>query len=160
MLNPTRVEDTSLGGPNPSMVSLLKRSASGTSNPAYLVRYLSIGAVVVLVDVVLFQTLVMLHVFLPLTTTIAFLTATLVHFTLNKLWTFRVKGKPHAYQVTAYLIILVMSFLITQLIIEVSVLALHAIPIVAKGVALLVQFPVSFFGHRYFTFREGRELSA
>ncbi len=140
------------------IVSLFKRSTAGTSNPAYFARYVSIGAVVVLVDVTSFQTLVTLHVFLPLTTTIAFVLATLVHFSLNKLWTFRVRGRPHAYQVTAYLTVLLTSFVITQLVIEVSVLALHTIPVVAKIAAIFVQLPVSFFGHRWFTFRDGREL--
>ncbi len=131
----------------------------GTSNPAYFVRYVSIGAVVVLVDLTSFQALVLLRVFLPITTTIAFLLATLVHFSLNKLWTFRVKGKPHAYQITSYLIVLFTSFAITQLVIESSVLGLHVVPIVAKCVAIFVQLPVSFFGHRYLTFKDGRELS-
>jgi putative flippase GtrA len=140
------------------MVSLLKRAASGTTNPEYLVRYVSIGAVVVVTDVASFQTLIMLHVALPLTTTIAFVLATLVHFSLNKLWTFRVRGAPHAYQVAAYVTVLSASFVITQLVIEISVLAFHIIPVVAKIEALFVQFPVSFFGHRYLTFREGREL--
>ena len=36
------------------MVSLLKKSTSGTSNLEYLVRYVSIGAVVVAVDVTAF----------------------------------------------------------------------------------------------------------
>ncbi len=141
------------------MVSLLKKSTSGTSNLEYLVRYVSIGAVVVAVDVTAFQALVMLHVFLPLTTTIAFTLATLAHFWLNKMWTFRVPGAPNTYQVVAYISVLSASFIITQLVIEVAVLAFHIMPIVAKGIALFAQLPVSFFGHRYFTFREGRVTS-
>jgi putative flippase GtrA len=138
------------------MVSLLKRSVSGTSNFEYLIRYVSIGAVVVAVDVASFQALVMLHVFLPLTTTIAFVLATLVHFWLNKSWTFRVRGGPNTYQIVAYVSVLFTSFLVTQIVIEVSVLGFHVVPIVGKGLALFAQLPVSFFGHRYFTFREGR----
>lgn len=138
------------------MVSLLKKSLSGTSNLEYLVRYVSIGAVVVAVDVTSFQTLVLLHVFLPLTTTIAFVLATLAHFWLNKLWTFRVPGAPNRYQVMAYISVLSASFVVTQAVIEVSVLGFHMMPILAKGLALIAQLPVSFFGHRYFTFREGR----
>jgi putative flippase GtrA len=144
---------------NGVMVSLLKRSASGTSNPAYLVRYVSIGAVSVFVDLAAFQALLKLHVFLPLTTTAAFVLAAVVHFSLNKLWTFRVRGAPHAYQVTAYVTVLFTSLVITQCVIEISVLVFHILPVVAKLMAILVQLPVSFFGHRYFTFREGRELN-
>ena len=113
-----------------------------------------------LIDVSLFQALVMLRVLLPLTTTIAFCCATVVHFTLNKLWTFRVSGKPHAFQIAAYLTIVGLSLLITQVVVEALVLGLHAIPIEAKAVALVVQLPVSFFGHRYVTFRQGRALGA
>lgn len=141
------------------MVSLLKRSLSGTGNPEYFARYVSVGGLVVGVDVVSFQTLVMLHVPLPLTTTIAFVLATLVHFTLNKLWTFRVKGAPHGQQVTVYASVLLASFVVQQLVIETLVLGFHAVPIAAKFVAIVVQLPVSFLGHRYLTFREGRKLS-
>lgn len=141
------------------MVSLLKRSLSGTSNPEYFVRYASVGGVVVTVDVISFQTLVMLRVPLPLTTTIAFCLATLVHFALNKVWTFRVRGASHGYQVSVYAGVLLASFLVQQFVIETLVLFFHAVPIIAKATAILVQLPVSFFGHRYLTFREGRELN-
>jgi putative flippase GtrA len=140
------------------MVSLLRRSLSGTGNPEYFVRYVSVGAIVVSVDVISFQTLIMLRVPLPLTTTIAFALATLVHFILNKLWTFRVKGAAHGYQLTVYASVLLASFVVQQLVIETLVLGFHAIPIVAKAVAIFVQLPVSFLGHRYLTFRDGREL--
>ena len=142
------------------MVSLLKRSASGTSDAEYFVRYVSVGAAVVAVDVVSFQALVMLRVPLPLTTTLAFALATVVHFALNKLWTFRVKGAPHGYQVTAYVTVLLASFVVTQTVVETSVLALHLAPIAGKFWRSFLQLPVSFFGHRYFTFRDGRRLSA
>jgi putative flippase GtrA len=140
------------------MVSLLKRSASGTTNPEYFVRYVSVGAVVVAVDLVSFQALVMLRVPLPLTTTIAFVSATLAHYLLNKVWTFRVAGGPHGYQLTAYVTVLFASFVITQLVIETSVLVCHLVPIAGKVAALFVQLPVSFFGHRYLTFASGRKL--
>lgn len=138
------------------MVSLLKRAASGTSNAEYFVRYVTIGAVAVAVDVTCFQALVLQRVFLPVTTTIAFACGVLAHFTLNKLWTFRVRGAPHAFQIVAYLTVLSASFIVTQLVIETLVLGFHVVPIVAKIVAIFVQLPVGFFGHRYITFRNGR----
>ena len=142
------------------MVSLLKRSVSGTGNPEYFARYVSVGAIVVAVDVLSFQAFVMLGVPLPLTTTLAFALATVVHFVLNKLWTFRVGGAPHRHQVTAYVSVLFASFVVTQAVVETSVLTFHLVPIAGKVLALFVQLPVSFFGHRYFTFREGRQLNA
>lgn len=140
------------------MVSLLKRSASGTTNAEYFVRYASVGAVVVTVDVASFQALVLLAIPLPLTTTIAFVLATVVHFVLNKVWTFRVGGAAHGYQLTAYVTVLFASFVITQFVIETSVLVFHFIPIAGKIAALFVQLPVSFVGHRYLTFGNGRKL--
>lgn len=113
---------------------------------------MTIGSVSVAADVICFQALVLLRVFLPVTTTIAFACGVLVHFTLNKHWTFRVKGAPHAFQIAAYLTVLAASFVITQLAIETLVLEFHAVPIVAKIVAVVVQLPVGFFGHRYITF--------
>jgi len=142
------------------MVSLLKRSTSGTGNPEYFVRYVTIGAIVVAVDLAVFQALIFAHVYLPVTTATAFVAASIVHFTMNKLWTFRVKGAPRPYQIGAYVTVLLASFLVTQLVVEVAVLGFHLVPIGAKVLALFVQLPVSFFGHRYFTFRHGRELAA
>lgn len=142
------------------MQSLLKRSLSGAGNLEYFARYVSVGAIVVSVDVLSFQSLVVLRVPLPLTTTIAFAVATLAHFILNKLWTFRVRRAPHGYQVTVYACVLLASFVVQQLVIETLVLGFHAVPIIAKTVAIFVQLPVSFLGHRYLTFKEGREISA
>lgn len=142
------------------MVSLLKRSVSGTNNRKYFLRYATIGVVVVAVDLTAFQMLVSLHVLLPLATTVAFVAATVVHFFLNKVWTFRVKGAPHAYQLSAYLAVLFASFSVTQLVIEIAVLEFGLSPLAAKILALFVQLPVSFFGHRYFTFHKGRMLEA
>ena len=49
------------------MLSLLKKAKSGTRrNQEYFIRYVSVGAVVVVVDVACFQTLVILQVPLPL----------------------------------------------------------------------------------------------
>lgn len=141
------------------MVSLLKRSVSGTNNRKYFLRYATIGVVVVAVDLTAFQMLVSLHVLLPLATTVAFVAATVVHFLLNKVWTFRVKGAPHAYQLSA-IAVLFASFSVTQLVIEIAVLEFGLSPLAAKILALFVQLPVSFFGHRYFTFRKGRMLEA
>ncbi len=138
------------------MVSLLKRAASGTSNAEYFARYATIGAIAVAADVTCFQALVMQRVFLPVTTTIAFACGVLVHFTLNKLWTFRVSGAPHAFQIAAYLTVLSASFIVTQLVVETLVLGFHVVPIGARVVAIFVQLPIGFFGHRYITFRDGR----
>jgi putative flippase GtrA len=137
-------------------MTLIRRSITGTGNWEYLVRYVSVGAAVVFVDLVSFQSLVIAHVWLPLTTTVAFALATLTHFSLNKLWTFRVRGKPHAYQLGAYVAVLSASFVITQTVVLVSVEVLRLAPLAGKVAALFVQLPVSFFGHRYFTFRHGR----
>jgi putative flippase GtrA len=142
------------------MVSLLKRTASGTSNVEYFVRYVTIGVVAVVVDLTCFQTFVLLHVFLPITTTIAFACGVVVHFTLNKLWTFRVRGAPHTFQIAAYVVVLSASFVVTQLVVETLVLGFHAVPIAAKLVAIVVQLPIGFFGHRYVTFRNGRSQAS
>jgi putative flippase GtrA len=138
------------------MASLLRRAASGTGNAAYFVRYATIGALAVATDLTCFQALVLLRVYLPVTTTIAFACGVIVHFSLNKVWTFRARGAPHAFQIAAYLTVLSASFVITQLVIETLVLAFHVVPIGAKIVAIVVQLPIGFFGHRYITFRDGR----
>lgn len=136
---------------------LIRRSLAGTGNWEYLTRYVCVGGVVVVVDLVTFQALVVAHVWLPLTTTVAFGLATLAHFSLNKLWTFRVRGRPHAYQLGAYVAVLSASFIVTQAVVLVSVEVLGFVPILGKVTALVLQLPISFFGHRYFTFRDGRE---
>ena len=123
-----------------------------------MLRYACVGACVVAIDLATFQLFITLRVWLPLTTTIAFALATWTHFILNKTWTFRVRGKAHAYQIGAYLTVLGASFLVTQAVVLFSVYVLKMIPILAKIAALFAQLPVSFFGHRYITFRKGREI--
>jgi putative flippase GtrA len=139
------------------VISLLKRSGSGTSDPEYLARYISVGGLAVGVDVICFQALIVLRVTLPLATTLGFLLGTLAHFLLNKLWTFRVDGPPRVRQIAVYATVLLTAFAAQQFVIETLVLAFHTVPIAAKIIAVVVQLPVSFFGHRYLTFREGPE---
>jgi putative flippase GtrA len=141
------------------MESLPIRTASGTSNAECFLRYAATGGIAVLADLTCFQILVMAGVFLPLTTTIAFCCGVCFHFSLNKLWTFRAKGAPDAFQIAAYLSVLCASFLVTQLVVEAMVIELHAVPIVARIAAIVVALPVGFFGHRYVTFRDGRKTT-
>jgi putative flippase GtrA len=141
-----------------TLPKLIRKSLAGTGNWEYMARYLCVGACCVFVDLATFQLLITLHVWLPVTTTVAFVMATATHFSLNKMWTFRVRGKPHGYQLGAYLTVLGASFLVSQAVILVSVWVFNFVPILAKILAIIIQFPVSFFGHRYFTFRHGREI--
>ena len=131
------------------------RSQFLRGNRAYLIRYLAIGGLTAGVDLATFQLLLVHGTYLPVATTISFILAVGVHFTLNRIWTFKNYERPIVHQVGTYICVLAVSLIITQVVIEILVVGFNVAPILAKGVAIVLQTPVSFFGHRYMTFQAG-----
>jgi putative flippase GtrA len=134
-------------------------------NRDYIVRYLGTGAISACVDLSAFQYLLLHGVYRLLTTTLSFLLAVCVHFTLNKVWTFKSYQRPVAHQIGTYVGVLAVALIVTQITIETLVRAFGVAPLVAKVISIGLQVPISFLGHRYLTFRFGalaavRELLA
>ena len=114
-----------------------------------------IGGLAASADVATFQVLLWQGMFRPLATTVGFSIAVCIHFTLNKIWTFKSYQRPVAHQFRTYAVVMAVALLVTQIVIEGLVRGFHVQPIVAKLVAIVVQIPISFFGHRYLTFGVG-----
>lgn len=118
-------------------------------------EYIAIGGISFVVDVGLFLVLLALGLFRPLATSISFLSALTCHFLLNKYLNFRNFERAIKAQIRTYLIVAGFSMLLTVVIIEVLVGIFNAAPFIAKPVAIAVNIPVGYFGHKYLTFSKG-----
>jgi putative flippase GtrA len=133
----------------------LTRLFSDRTWPFQLIRYVSIGAIVFVVDVGLFRLLVGTGVFLAIAATISFGIAICVHFTFNKYVNFRAHDRPVGEQAGTYALVAFVCWLVTLAVIESGVRLFGLTPLAAKLVAVAVNLPVGFLGHRYLTFGPG-----
>jgi putative flippase GtrA len=122
--------------------------------PFQLARYLTIGGFVFCVDVGTFALLLRLHWWLPLVTTAAFALGVLAHFSLNKYLNFRAHDRPLHSQAFTYGIVVLISWLSTLAIVSVAV-SLGAPPLAGKVIAVVLNVPLGFLGHRYLSFGRG-----
>lgn len=125
-----------------------------------LSRYLLIGAVVFFLDMGIFTTLVHANAFLWIATLFAYSVAVCAHFLLNRYLNFRNFDRNLGNQLVTYLTIVSFSAVLTLAIIEFSVHWLGLTPIVSKLIAVAVNLPVGFLGHRYVTFGPGLRATA
>ena len=120
----------------------------------YFVRFLAIGTFVAAIDIGSLDGLLALGVYLPIATTISYGLAVSVHFTLNKYANFRSFSRPAFAQMQTYGAVAVFQWLIVLAIVEVGVhFGFRAD--VSKAIAIVVNIPVGFFGHRHLTFGPG-----
>jgi len=120
-----------------------------------LIRYLGIGGFVFLLDIATFQLSIKAGIYRPLATTIAYVLAVTAHFLLNKFFNFRNFDRSTARQLRTYLVVVIFSWLVTLLVIEVSVRWLGWLPLWAKILAIVINIPVGFLANRYLTFGAG-----
>lgn len=120
-----------------------------------LLRYLAIGGIVFVIDVGSFRLLIVAGVFLAIATTLSFTLAVCVHFTLNKYLNFRVHDRSVQAQASTYVVVAAVAWLVTLAIVEIGVRLGGLPPLASKLVAVAVNIPVGFFGHRYLTFGPG-----
>jgi putative flippase GtrA len=118
-------------------------------------RYVCIGGIVFVIGVGTFQLLLLSQLYRPLATTIAYTLAAAVHFTLNKFFNFKNFERSTANQLKTYLVVVVFCWLITLLVVETSVYWLGLSPLWAMILSIIVNIPVGFIGHKYFTFGAG-----
>ncbi len=130
----------------------------------FFARYVFIGGIVFIIDINVFRA--MLNVRWPLqalhsafavrqmATAISLLIAYVTHFNVNKYVTFRSFDRPASRQFATYLLVATTCWLITSLIIEVAVRLGYA-PLTGKCVAVLVNIPIGFIGHKKLTFGNG-----
>jgi putative flippase GtrA len=134
--------------------SLARQVLGGHEWPYQLARYLSIGTFTFCVDVGSFA--LMLHARWPLTlvAALSYALGTVTHFTLNKYANFRAHDRPVRNQLVTYAIVVGTCGAITIAIVDGGTL-LGLPPLVAKVIAVAVNVPIGFLGHRYLTFGRG-----
>ncbi len=137
------------------MPAFLERLTRDRHQWGYFVRYAATGLLVASIDLGLFSALIASGLYRPLATTLSFLTALSVHFTLSRTWTFKGSGRPLTPQVGMYLTVIACSFIVQQGVIEGLVRYGNWPATHAKIAAIIAQTPISFFGHRYLTFGAG-----
>lgn len=121
----------------------------------YFVRYVFIGGFVFMLDIGSFQGLIVSGVYRPLATTLSYLLAISTHFCLNRVLNFRNFDRSGSSQLRTYLVVAAFSWVITMIVIEVGVQALHMTPLWAKILAVAINIPIGFLGHKLFTFGPG-----
>jgi putative flippase GtrA len=117
-----------------------------------LPRFLIIGVLSFIVDAgTLFLTHGVLHMWLPLATTLAYAVAFTVNFTLNRLWTF---GSTAALtgQAARYIALTGLNYLITLLIVN-GLAATGISYLLAKVVSTAIIAGINYFAYRHWVFR-------
>jgi putative flippase GtrA len=137
----------------------MRQSPSNRQLLVSFLRYICIGGIVFVIAIGTFQLLLMSQVYRPLATTISYTIAAVVHFTLNKFFNFKNFDRSTANQLKTYLVVVVFCWLITLLIVETLVRSFGSSPLLALVVSIVVNIPVGFLGHRYFTFGSGIKAS-
>lgn len=139
----------------PALTELLSRLRNDRRTQLLFSRYILIGGFVFCLDIGSFLTLIKAGTFRPLATTLSYLLAIAAHFTLNRFLNFRRFERSVMQQAGTYLIIVGFSLTLSIAIIETGVRLLGLPPLAAKLIAVAVNFPVGFLGHRYLTFGTG-----
>ncbi len=121
----------------------------------HVVAYAAIGALAVGVDVSLFQGFVLARWVPEGAAAVAGTVSMCFHFTLNKYGNFRDHTRPLHQQAGTYLIVLCAWWLVTMSIITIMTRVFMQPPLLAKLIAVVVNFPMGFLAHRYLTFGKG-----
>jgi putative flippase GtrA len=116
--------------------------------------YLAIGGTAFGVYLFLFNVLQSMNIPLTVSTSIAYFTATALHFVLNRYVNFRRFDRAVHDQARTFLAVIAMQWLITLVIVD--VLAAHGVrPAIAATIAVAVNLPGGFIANRYLTFGVG-----
>jgi len=127
-------------------------AATTPSTARSLPRFLIIGVLSFIVDAgTLFLTHGVLHMWLPLATTLAYAVAFTVNFTLNRIWTF---GSTAALtgQASRYLVLIGVNYLITLLMVN-GLAAIGISYLLAKVMSTAVIAGINYIAYRNWVFR-------
>ena len=141
-----------------NLAVLRREAASAIRRPdtaRQLIVFILIGAFVFVVDTGSFQLMLMHRVTLALAATLAYALGVFTHFNLNRSLNFRNFERAYKNQAITYCVIVAFCYIVTIAVIEVSVRILGTSPLYAKIIAVAINVPISFFGHRDLTFGPG-----
>jgi putative flippase GtrA len=120
-----------------------------------LVRYYSISAVALGIDIGFFQGLVSTGRSATLAGAVSYALGAAFHFTANRQWNFRAFHRPARAQLVTYLIIVGTAWAVNVAVIMVCTTRLGLPPLTAKLASVVITLPLGFLGHKYFTYRYG-----
>lgn len=118
-------------------------------------RYLLVGGLVFLADTSSFMGLLSLGIYRPLASSSAFIIGICCHFLLNRQFSFKNFGRRMRHQIRTYLIVSGICLLSTVGIIELLSGMFRITPLAAKMVAVVVNLPLGYLGHKHLTFGKG-----
>jgi putative flippase GtrA len=119
------------------------------------IKYYSVGAAALLIDVTLFQGLIAVRVMPVIAAALSYGILAPIHFLTNRLWTFRAFQRTPLVQARTYVIVSSAAWLITVLVVTLGTRVAEASPLAAKVAAVIVTAPFGFLGHRYCTYGLG-----
>lgn len=120
-----------------------------------IIRYYSISALALGIDLGLFQALIAAGRNAVMATTASYAVAAGFHFTVNRQWNFKAFHRPARRQLVTYGIIVVAAWAVNVAVIMLCTGRLGLAPLPAKLASVLVTLPMGFFGHKYLTYRHG-----
>ncbi len=116
-----------------------------------LSRYLCIGGLSFIADVgILFLTHGVLHIWLPLATTLAYLVAFVVNFGLNRIWAFE-SNAPVGKQLTRYCALVAVNYGLTLAVVT-GLAALGLEYLIAKAIATALTVLINYVAYRHWVF--------
>ena len=118
-------------------------------------KYYSVGALAVIIDVGLFQGLIRAGALPVAAAASSYAIAACAHFFLNRTWSFKAFHRSAASQATTYGFVVFVAWITTIGVVAFGTGFLHLTPILSKALALIVTLPMGFLGHRYLTFGSG-----
>jgi putative flippase GtrA len=117
------------------------------------VRYILVGGIATGVDWSLFYILALtLNVYYLLSLILSFSAASITHYILNKIFTFKCKSKMVVKQFFYFISISIISLILSTLIILILVDLMLIQKMISRIITTLILFILNYFMHKYFTF--------
>jgi putative flippase GtrA len=114
--------------------------------------YAIVGAFLAPLDFAMLWILLALHITTLVAVTIALFLAAAVQFSLNRHLVFAARNGPLLAQANLWYLILAVNWVVTLLVVEMSMKVLGTNALVGKLLSIALTFPIGFLANRYLTF--------
>jgi putative flippase GtrA len=136
------------------VAALVRRLRDDRRTQLLLVRYLAIGGFVFMLNLAALSWLLHVHAPYWLAFGVAFVVSLAAHFTLNRFLNFRNFERTIVQQAGTYSAVAAICFLV-QVTVGPLALRMGLPPLFALAIAVGLNVPIGFLGHRYLTFGHG-----
>lgn len=139
----------------PNVKATLHRFAVDPGTHRQLAFYAAIGVLAVTLDLVVFRWLIALNWIAELAAIASGAASMVLHFSLNKYIAFKNHDRPLRDQLGTYCAVVTVWWIVTLTVVAVATRLFLAPPLVAKIVAIAINFPLGFVAQRQLTFGAG-----